>query len=304
MISFKADIFDSCGNIKAEFFSSSDVNAESYIKDIVSEFAHNSDDEVEYAFAAAHGCLLIRVFDMGRYCFLFPYEIEDGADISEAIKEMADYAMREEIAFVVSDVPGALLGCFVGFRHMKIDSEDENSESYRVTVETECDLIDEIPCEAEGRVELTPIFDEDESEYARLCKDKNVNKYWGYDYSSDVSNPDDSYFLNEARREFLCGVSMPFAVRCDGVFCGEAVIYAFDGRGGAEIAVRLFSEYQGQGIGSAVAKALVRISRSIGLMRLYAKVMKKNRASIRFTDSFMDAAGEENGTVSFILNLY
>ena len=304
MISFNKEPLDEKGKIKQGVFDCDDLRALENAEEIILEFSEGADEDVEYAFSITSGCLLVRVFDMGRYSFLFPYEISEDASISGAIGEMAAYAVKEELPFVVHDVPRELVSEFSGFRHMKLDSEDFASETYRVTVETECDLVDEIPTESEGRVELSPLSDDDVSDYARLSKDKNVNKYWGYDYSEDVSDPEDAYFLCEARGEFLRGVSMPFAVRCGAEFCGEAIIYGFDGCGTAEIAVRLFPEFWGKGIASSAAKALVRVARSIGLVRLYAHVMKDNIRSIAFATSFMDKTDEEDGTVTFALDLY
>jgi len=260
----------------------------------MSDAAAEDGYDLSYALTMSHGCLLVRVFDMGRYLFLYPFAVAEDASVQFAILAVAEYARREEIPLVFSDVPAEELSSFVGFRHMDIDSEDAECESYRITVKTECQLLDEIPEEVCGRVNLNAITEADMADYARLCKDEEINKYWGYDYSADVKNPTDDYFLSQAQLDFARGVALSLAIRegeCE-AFCGEAVIYAFDGRGGAEFAVRLLKEYQGRGLGRAAVLAVQALARKIGLVRLYARVKEENAPSLAMLCGVMPAVDE------------
>ena len=258
-------------------------------------------EDSEFALSVYSGCALVRVFDMGRYCFLFPYEIEADSDVSASISAIAEYAMREEIPLIFSDVPFDCLSYFRGFRHMDIDAEDIEAESYRVRIKNECDLISSVPSVVRGRVELNEISENDIPDYARLCKDQNVNKYWGYNYSEDMNNPSDRYFYENALREFSSGVSVSMAVRFEGHFIGEAIIYAFDGRGCAEFAIRLLPEWQGKGLGNESSLAISDVGRKIGLTRLSCRVMNANGASLAMLRKLSaDFTEEESESVFYI----
>ena len=295
MISFKIINSENKDEIYEALAESFDKEGREALFEIVESLPLFELEDVEYAITASHGCLLMRIFDMGRYLFAFPYEISGDADIELAIDDLVEYARREEVSLVLTDVPIEAFSLLSGFRHMDVDCEDDVGTVYRVRIKTECELISEIPESEYGRVKLNAITDEDVELYARLCKSKNVNKYWGYDYSADIENPLDAYFLENARREFSLGVSISFAIRAAGFFCGEAVIYAFDGRGGAEFAVRLLPEWQGQGLGKDAVRATMNAARKIGLTHLNAKIMSENSPSHSMVRTIMTLCASEDG---------
>ena len=270
--------------------------------EIVDSLAYDGGD-VEYAAAVFGRCLIFRIYDMGRYLFLFPYALSDGADVASAIEATSEYAMREEIPLVFSDVPAESLSVFRGFRHIDIDAEDANAETYRVRIKTECELISEIPEVSLGRVTLNAISAQDIADYAKLCKDENVNKYWGYDYSEDNPSPTDEYFFALAREELARGVSMSMAIRAQGEFCGEAVLYAFDGRGSAEFAIRLLPRFHGLGLGSEALLATCEIAKSVGLTVLRSKVFSKNISSVAMIKKVAQDCVEEGDFVIFTIYL-
>ncbi len=260
-------------------------------------------DELEYAVALDNGCLLIRVFDMGKYIFIYPYEIMENADIHSAILQICEYAVREELPLVFSDVPADALSEFSVFRHMDIDAEDIIGESFSVKIKTECMLLDEIPIIDMGRVKLSAIEKADIPLYAKLSKAENVNKYWGYDYKNDVSVPTDEYFYETAMRDFSYGTAISLAIRCEGAFCGEAVLYAFDGMGCAEFAIRLLPKWQGKGLGRCTVKALSELARKIGLVRLSSVIMKENKKSLSMLDSATDIKEDHGDSVRYTIEI-
>ena len=262
-----------------------------------------SDPDVEFALSYFSGCALVRVFDMGRYLFLYPFAIEDDADTAAALDAIAEYAMREELPLVIDDVPREYVSDFLIFRHIDVDARDPYGESYRIRVKTECELLNEIPEIDAGRVKLSALIEADIPEYARLCKDKNVNKCWGYDYSEDVSDPSDEYFYETALSELSMGVSLTMAVRYGDRFVGEAVLYAFDGRGCAEFAVRLLPEWQGKGLGTETVRAICAAAREMGLVRLCSRVMKENSASVNMLRKITDEHEEGECEVVFYVDL-
>jgi len=298
MLSFKVLTEDNIEEVVASLVPTNEMYSD------FSELAHSLDlllDDVEFALSFAHGCALVRVFDMGRYSFLYPFSMTDEADDASALSDIAEYAMREEIRLVVDDVPRECICNFLSFRHIDVDASGRAGDSFRVTVKTECELMGEVPEVELGRVMLNALTEEDIPEYARLCRDKGVNKHWGYDYYADVTDPEDAYFYEMAMSELAVGVALSMAVRHAGSFIGEAVLYAFDGRGCAEFAIRLLPEWQGVGLGGESVRAICDAAYEIGLIRLSSAVMKENIASVRMLKKLTDKYSEtDNGFVFYI----
>lgn len=280
MISFKILSVDSENEIISNVLAAiPDADVEE-IEEILCSFYDCSDGSLEVAVSAAHGCMLIRIFD-GEYLFPYPVSLTDTADARSAADEIRLYAIKEEIPLAFIDVPSEELSELASlFLHTSIDAEDESRDSYTVRVNSELASIDEIPCVALEDVSLGILTDADKEKYARLSRDREVNKYWGYDYSADAPDADDDYFMQIALEEFLRGAALSLAVRLDGEFIGEAIFYAFDLQGGAECAVRLLPEYQGKKIGIKALDLMIKIACDIGLSRLYATVKNANFASV------------------------
>ena len=257
-----------------------------YMSEIVDSLLE--DEGCEYALSACQGCLLVRIFDE-KYFFLYPVAVCENADESLAAYSLREYAVREEIPLIYSDVPREELGNLIPlFRHANVDAQDGEGESFTVKIMSEASIFDEIPSiEYEG-VTLDEITEEDDPLYAGLCKDKDTNAFWGYDYSLDAEDPDDSYFREMAEGEFARGVAMAFAVRVDSRFVGEASLYAFDLIGGCESAIRILPEYRGRGIATRALLALRSLAERTGLISLYATVDERNEASKRLCEKCFD----------------
>ena len=248
-----------------------------YMSEIVDSLL--SDDECEYALSHSNGCLLVRIFDK-KYLFLYPVALCDGADESVAAYSLREYAVKEEIPLVYSDVPREELGNLIPlFRHANVDAQDDEGDSFTVKIMSEAAMFEQIPRVEYEDVCLDEITDADDADYARLCKDKDTNAFWGYDYSADKDCPEDSYFREMAENEFGRGVAMAFAVRVNERFVGEASLYAFDLIGGCECAIRILPEYRGQGIATKALLALKSVAEMAGLINLYATVDERNEAS-------------------------
>ena len=98
----------------------------------------SEDPDIEVGVCSAHGCMLFRIFDCGRYMFPFPMAITDTADELSCAELIREYAVREEVGLVYTDVPREALGELVaGLNHTAIDVE-EDGESYRVSAQSEC----------------------------------------------------------------------------------------------------------------------------------------------------------------------
>ena len=304
MISFSVLNEENIEEVTGEMSKGLSPDEISEVLEISEQLCQNDDPDLEYAVAVSCGCLLVRVFDMGRYSFMFPFGLSEEADFKGAVLNISEYAMREEIGLSFFDVPSECISVFSGYRHINLDAEDADSTSYRVTVKGECELLDEIPEVEVGRVKLNALTENDISKFAELSRDENVNKFWGYDYRDDVKNPEDEYFFNTQREEYIRGVSMSCAVRFDGEFIGEAIFYAFDGMGGCEFALRLLPKWQGKGLSLLIKDAIIVMARKIGLVKLSARIMKDNKASVAFASKFMKKESEDESSVIFLLGLY
>lgn len=258
-----------------------------YASDII-RLLSEQDDDTEYAVSFSRGCLLVRCYD-GEYSFSYPTPLCDLADTVAASLDVRDYAVKEEIPLVFYDIPAEELGSILPlFRHVNLDSEDEENLYYRARLMSELSLIDEMP-EYYGffGIGLTPLTEEDDEDYTRLCTDRETNALWGYDYSADEPNPDKDYFRRTAEAEYYRGTSLSLAVREGGRFIGEAVLYYFDLEGGCECAIRLLPEYRGRGYATEALRCLKTLARRMGVIRLRAKVDAANAASIRMTEKVL-----------------
>lgn len=168
-------------------------------------------------------------------------------------------------------------------------------EKTNVFVDTELMRIKRVPTIVGERVVLDEITELDKPAYNKLCLDDERNKYWGYDYKTDCSDPDDDFFLNSARDDFANDLEMSMAVRVCGKFAGEAVIYEFDGRGGASVGIRLLPKYEGKGIAKEAIEALINYALyKINLSKVYAKCYKENVRSFKMLSSVMNRRGEDD----------
>ena len=229
--------------------------------------------------------------------YSFTYTDKDGA------LAVRDYAVREEIPLVYTDVPREALGELAGlYRHLVIDALDMDASVYRVAVQSECLLFGEIEEISSQQISLTEIYDGDAQEYARLSKDPEGLKYWGYDYRMDNPDPSDGYFLSEMRRERALGTALSSAIRLDGRFVGEVLLYGFDYEGGGEIAIRLLPEYRGKGLGGEALSLLLQLAEEMGLISLYAEAFCENEASVRLFSAYMDVYERTEDKVYFRLS--
>lgn len=244
----------------------------------------------EAAVSWSRGCLLIRIFD-GVYSFAYPIELFDGADPDKAAMEIREYAVREDLPLVYTDVPRECLGGLISsFRHMNVDASDADGECFTVRVMSEAALMEEIPSLTLGDLTVDAITPEDDAKYAALCKDDDTNRFWGYDYSSDIKDPPNSYFREENKREIERGVLVPFALRVGGEFAGEALLSSFDLLGGCQCAVRLLPEFRRGGYATAALNLLKEVARRMGLVRLSGRVMADNIPSIKMCEGVFDSS--------------
>ena len=98
-----------------------------------------------------------------------------------------------------------------------------------------------------------------------------------------------------AQKDFKRKLAVNFAIRLEGKFIGEAVLYRFDYRGGAELGCRILPEFAGNGYGAEAFRRAAEWSLyELGLYRLVAKCYKENQASYKMLSACMRKKGEDD----------
>lgn len=303
MISFKILSEDNEAALTEELGAA--LGDSEYVADVVSSFLEISREGAEIALTNSHGCLLVRIFDGGRYSFVYPIDVAEGASPTGALAELVAYSVRELIPVYLTDTPReAIFDIQSRYPHVEARAYDEDVDSFAVAIYSELDLLDEVPTEEEDGIILSPLTDTDAPLYAALCRNDAVGRYWGYDYREDGIT-DDAHFLAEAKGELARGVALSLAIREKprDELIGEAVLFDLDYVGGAMAAIRLFPEVQGRGVGTRALTALIRIARSLGLKTLRAEVMTENTPSIKMTEKQMPRVADKDGRAQFVLEL-
>lgn len=165
----------------------------------------------------------------------------------------------------------------------------------RIEAGTELDALKAVPAIKTDRLSLTPLRRGDIPAYSALCLDDERNRWWGYDYRTDLGDQPltDTYFYDVARADFAARRAVNFAVRLKGRLIGEVVLYNPDFRGGFEQGCRIAPEYAGHGYGAeAFAAAADWALYHLGLARVVAKCFKENEPSRKMLSACMRPSGE------------
>lgn len=274
--------------------------SEDELSEIVGSFLELSyEDDIEVGLCISHECVLARIFDMGRYMFVYPIEMNGSADAISAVEEIRAYAIKEELALVITDIPEECLGeLAIRFNHTVIDREAK--DSFRLEAKSECALLGgRCPRAMSGDMLLRLPEQEDVPKLARLSRDRELNKYWGYDYLADVGEVGDEYFIEMARREREAGTALSLSAVFCGEYVGEAVLYGFDYSGGAELAVRILPEHQGRGLGSLCIEAVAKLCAEIGISRLIGRADERNIPSRKMVEKTFQEISHANGIVYY-----
>ena len=153
----------------------------------------------------------------------------------------------------------------------------------------------EIPVLTTERLTLSALEEADIPAYNALVLDGDRNRWWGYDDVGGLGGSvEERSFFEVAQRDFEARQAVNFAIRLDGKFIGEAVLYHFDCRGGAELGCRVDSAYAGLGYGTEAFAAVANWALyKLNLDRVVAKCFKENQASYKMLSSCMRKNGED-----------
>ena len=145
------------------------------------------------------------------------------------------------------------------------------------------------------RLTLSALTEADIPAYNALVLDGERNRWWGYDDVGGLTEPmTDRSFYEVARRDFARRLAVNFAVRLEGKLIGEAVLYNFDYRGGAELGCRIDKSYAGNGYGTEAFRAAAEWGLyQVNLNRVVAKCYRENEASYKMLSACMRRSGED-----------
>ena len=155
-------------------------------------------------------------------------------------------------------------------------------DKYNLAIRRSIDALSKLPEIESERVILAPVPNGDAAQYARLARDTELNRFWGYDWRDDAKGKDvsDAWFLNSARKDFKKKEEMPLGIYLDGKLAGEVILFNFGFLSEAEIGIRLLPEYRGRGLAKESLSAYMRYGFSkLGLEKIEAKCYKENVAS-------------------------
>lgn len=155
--------------------------------------------------------------------------------------------------------------------------------------------IHEIPTLKSERLTLSRITKEDIGAYNEIVLDKERNKWWGYDDLGELKVPfHDTSFFDVAEEDWKTFNAVNFAIRLDGKMIGEAVLYNFDFRGGAELGVRIGREYAGNGYGTEAFQTVCNWALyTVHMVKVVAKCFHENEASYKMLSSCMRKIGSD-----------
>lgn len=156
---------------------------------------------------------------------------------------------------------------------------------HNVTPRRPIDLVSHLPEIPTQRLMLREVREEDAAVYARLAGDEERNRWWGYDWRTDVPEgvcPDDQWFLSFSRDLFREKMEMPLGIYRGDLLIGEVVLHRFGYTAEAEIGVRLLPEYEGSGYAAEALSAYMEYAFcKLELERIEAKHYNENARSGR-----------------------
>lgn len=210
-----------------------------YAAELLGDFSAIATEIDDVSVCISDGCMLVRVLDGGDYMFIFPIMLSDSGDTATALLSLSEYVRREMLPFLITDAPREGIEVLTNlFAHVDARAYEDDEDTFAAIVKNELDLITEYPTVSSGDITLSPLSDTDTAAYTRLCSDRVINKFWGYDDLADNPSGDPEVFMLIAEREKKDGIALSLAIRRDGKYLGEAVIYNCDFNGGAEIGDR------------------------------------------------------------------
>ena len=260
-------------------------------KELTSEESINEENEA---------IAVVNVYkDLGMKCFV----LKDGENIiGVTILEIANDIIFDHIekclreyegvyAFMINSI--ALTFKDIKYFNREDDSGDEGLRyskmelrpielinKYVYKVLNNVDLVDKNKeLIIDGNIALSFLKKEQSEEYLKLSIDEDNNKYWGYDYKSDLNGNEASkeYFYNMVNSDFKKKEVFTLMINYKSILIGEILIYNLLNDNSGEVGIRLFKEYQNKGIAKKVLNTFIQyLFKDLKLNYIVMKAMKEN----------------------------
>jgi RimJ/RimL family protein N-acetyltransferase len=160
---------------------------------------------------------------------------------------------------------------------------------YYFEVNNPIDLLKEFQTLEGEKVSLSLVEENEKNDYASLALDDENNRYWGYDYHSDLKEgeiADGDYFYKVVSHDNQTRKFLSFAIHdAQKAFVGEITLYAFNSLGGAEVGIRLAKKAQGKGYAKEALQLMVGFARDLGLRYLDYECYLLNRPSLALAET-------------------
>lgn len=204
-----------------------------------------------------------------EYDGVYPYLVNSVANYFKDIK----YFNREDDSGVS------------GLRYSKEEYHPKMMiDKYYFEVLNNLDLINKIPTiKVNTDILIKELEKEDKEKYKNLVIDDEYNKYWGYDYKTDLkeNKPTGDYFCNSLIDDINNKESFSFMIYYKNNFAGEIVLYNLDNDNSCEIGYRLVKQYTKLGIMSSSLKVFINyLFKDLKISKLRVKAYKENTPSI------------------------
>lgn len=149
------------------------------------------------------------------------------------------------------------------------------------------------------RLVLRAVPAEDVHTYARLAKDRERNRLWGWDWRTawtGEGDPRDVWFLEISRKDFAARREVQLGIYFRDQLVGEGVFHNFTYHNTVELGVRLLAEYEHQGFATEAMRTMANYALCFwGLEAVTAKCYKENLHSKKMLlASGLRAAGEDD----------
>ncbi len=255
----------------------------------------NDSTKNDIKWCVSNDCLIVLNIIDGRLLFNFPVKGSNG-NIDAALSEIDLYSYEQgcfpSFIFVPDKEAEYLLN---RYRYVHIEDLPLMNTSAFCPVSDIYEHLSSIPSITTDRLTLDEIKKADIPDYNRLILDKERNKWWGYDDLGSLEEPfTEESFYNVAKNDWKAGLAVNFAIRLNGKMIGEAVLYNFDLRGGAELGARIFPEYSGHGYGTEAFQAVCNWALfKLHMLKVVAKCYTENAASYKMLSSCMKEIGSD-----------
>ncbi len=161
----------------------------------------------------------------------------------------------------------------------------------------------EVPTLIVGELTMNAFSDDDAADYNRMALDPELNRYWGYDDSQNMNEEyGEKSLIHMIDEDYKHRRALNFAVRLSGQLIGEAILYHFNRKGGAEFGIRIMKEYQGRGYSRQIYETIARWGLyELGLRVVYSKCYHANAASYALFSAVAEEVGKDETFTYFAL---